>query len=182
MRIATALLMAAIALTGCGEPAQHGAVPPPAQLTRGAIGHYCSMIVVDHAGPKGQIFIVGREQPLWFSSVRDTVAFTLLEEELAEIRAVYVNDMARAGSWDSPGPDTWIPAREALFVIGSSRRGGMGAQEAVPFSSHQKAAAFAGAHGGRIVAFDAIPPEYILGDAWPAGEPGANGHAHDVPR
>lgn len=139
--------------------------PPPAELTREAVGHYCGMTVADHPGPKGQIFVKGREEPLWFSSVRDTVAFTMLPEETDEIRAIYVNDMARATDWTAPEPGAWISALQAYYVIDSARRGGMGALETIPFSSKAAAEKFAHEHGGRVVSFEEIPRDYILGDA-----------------
>ena len=122
------------------------------------------MIVVDHLGPKGQVHIGGREEPIWFSSVRDAIAFTLLPEEPKNIAAIYVNDMGRA-SWDRPEPGTWIDARKAWYVIGSDRAGGMGAPEAVPFAVEHDAESFAGRHGGRIVAFAQVPENYVLSDA-----------------
>ena len=100
------------------------------ELSREAIGHYCNMIVADHLSPKGQKYVADSDQPVWFSSVRDTIAFTLLPEEPKNIAAIYVNDMGRA-SWESPEPETWIEARSAWYVIESSRRGGMGAPEPV---------------------------------------------------
>jgi copper chaperone NosL len=39
----------------------------------------------------------------------------------------------------------------------------MGTEEAVPFSSEADAKAFAETHGGRLVSFDAMPKDYILG-------------------
>lgn len=160
------LLAAALMLGACGdEEARHGAsAPAPAEITRDDIGHYCNMIVADHAGPKGQIHIEGRQEPVWFSSVRDTIVFTLLPEEPRNIAAIYVNDMGRA-SWDSPGAGTWIDARRAWYVLESDRRGGMGAPEAVPFAEKADAEIFVSRHGGRIVAFDAVPRDYVLSDA-----------------
>ncbi len=154
-----ALLLLAMA---CGEE-QIAEAPPPAELTREAIGHYCNMIVQDHKGPKGQIFLSGKPEPIWFSSVRDTLAFTLLPEEPKDIAAIYVNDMGRA-SWDQPEAGTWIEAKVAWYVIGSTRQGGMGAPEAVPFSKRPDAEGFAAAHGGRVVAFSEIPSDAILGE------------------
>ncbi len=154
-----ALLLLAAA---CGEE-QMAEAPPPAELTREAIGHYCKMIVQDHKGPKGQIFLSGKPEPIWFSSVRDTLAFTLLPEEPKDIAAIYVNDMGRA-SWDQPEAGTWIEAKSAWYVIGSTRQGGMGAPEAVPFSKRADAEGFAAAHDGRVVAFSEIPSDAILGE------------------
>lgn len=150
-------------LGACGEDSETAAVPPAQEPTREAIGHYCGMLVVDHAGPKGQIFLDGESGPLWFSSVRDTLAFTMLPEEPKTIAAVYVNDMAKAQNWDSPEPETWIEARDALFVVGSDARGGMGALELVPFSDRAAAERFRDEHGGKILAFDEVPEHAVLG-------------------
>lgn len=167
------LILAAVALVGCDD-AKVANAPSPAKLTRDATGHYCRMIVVDHKGPKGQIHIAGRKTPVWFSSVRDTVAFTMLPEEPKRIAAIYVNDMTST-PWDRPGADTWIDAKKAVYVIGSSKRGGMGAAEAVPFKGAEAAKAFAAKFGGRVVTFDKIPRSYILGEAGTAPSYGADG-------
>ena len=42
-------------------------------------------------------------------------------------------------------------------------RGGMGAPEAVPFAEREAAERFARERGGRVLAFDAIPDEAVLG-------------------
>ena len=44
---------------GCQDDVK---TPDPMELTRDAIGHYCNMIVVDHTGPKAQVFETGAEQ------------------------------------------------------------------------------------------------------------------------
>lgn len=161
------LALLPLLIAACGDDGPVAAVKPT-PLTRDHRGHYCRMIVLDHKGPKGQIYLKGRA-PLFFSSVRDTIAFTMLPEESKQIAAIFVNDMSRT-SWDRPAPDTWIDARKAHFVIGSSKRGGMGAPEAVPFKTAAAAQKFAGKFGGTVVAFRAIPRPYILGDG--AGEKG----------
>jgi copper chaperone NosL len=161
-------LLALLVLVGCGEE-KEVARPEPREITREAIGYYCNMIVADHKGPKAQLFLKGESEPIWFSSVRDAVAFTLLPDEPKTIIAVYVNDMAKA-SWDSPEAGTWIEAGSAHYVIESGRRGGMGALEAVPFSDPERAAAFAAAHGGRVVALSDIPEDYILSAAVEGGD------------
>lgn len=142
------------------------AAPPPAPLDDDALGYYCGMQATAHTGPKGQIFLAGSGQPLWFTSVRDALAFTRLPEEPKNIVAIYVNDMGRA-DWNQPGDDSWIDARRALYVVGSSRTGGMGAAELVPFARQQDAAAFASRYGGEVVSYDAIPDHRILGTTSP---------------
>jgi len=149
-------------LSGCGEPAQR---PDPLGLTREASGYYCQMTIVNHPGPKAQVFEVGRKKPVWFSSVRDALFYLKLPGEAQRVSAIYVHDMGRASSWERPQDDgIWIEAAAAIYVIGSSRRGGMGAREAVPFGQQSDAEVFARHYGGKAVAFDDIPTDYILGD------------------
>lgn len=149
-------------LAGCIDEAP--TVPPaPVELTRDATGYFCSMTVSEHPGPKGQIFLKRASSPIWFSSVRDTVAFTILPEESADIAAIYVSDMGRAVSWDRPGADNWINAYKAYYVIGSTKRGGMGAPEAVPFAERTAATDFALEFGGTVMAFNEIPKDAVLG-------------------
>jgi copper chaperone NosL len=159
-----------VAFPGCNQDVAE-APPPPHELTPAAIGHYCGMNVLEHGGPKGQIILASRTDPIWFSSARDTVAFTILPEEPKDIRAIYVSDMAKAPNWEDPGANNWVDAREAFFVIGSSVQGGMGAPETVPFSTRPAADKFAAEHGGRVVTFDEIPRDYVLGSEPAAANP-----------
>ncbi len=161
LAVALALLVT-IPLAGCGEK-QAARLPPPHRMTAEAIGHYCGMNVLEHPGPKGQIFAASLIEPVWFSSVRDTIAFTMLPDEPKDIEAIYVSDMGKAKSWDKPGADNWIEARKAQFVIDSRIKGGMGATEAVPFSERAAAEKFVAENGGRIVAFADVPRDYVLG-------------------
>jgi copper chaperone NosL len=178
-------LLATLVFTGCGEKTAE-APPPPNALNAEAIGHYCGMNVLEHAGPKGQIILASRIDPVWFSSARDAVSFTMLPEEPKDIQAIYVSDMAKAASWDEPGATNWVDARKAFFVIGSRKAGGMGAPETVPFSDRNAAEKFAAENGGRVVTFTEMPRDYVLGAAGsadgPPGQPtGAAekpGHAH----
>lgn len=168
MRAARSLLLALLLLAACdgGEPER----APPARLSEDAVGHYCGMLLSEHPGPKGQIRLKSRDEPVWFSSARDTIAFTRIPLEPRDIAAIYVSDMARAPSWEDPGPENWIPAEEAWFVIGSGRTGGMAAPEPVPFGTEAAADAFAATEGGRVVRLDQIPDGYVLGDGAEEGQ------------
>jgi len=154
------IILPAITFSTACEKDQAVEAPPAQTLTREATGYYCLMTVVYHNGPKGQIILTDKEQPLWFTSVRDTIAFTLSPEEPRNIAAIYVNDMSDA-EWDNPGENNWIDARTAWYVLNSKRAGGMGAPEAVPFSTEKAAQSFADEHGGQIYRFDTIPPDYV---------------------
>ncbi len=144
----------------CSEEAPQP-VPEPRELTPDAVGYFCGMLVSNHNGPKGQIFLAGRDEPLWFTSVRDTLAFTHLPGEPKNILAIYVTDVGRA-SWDQPEPGTWIDARKAFYVVGSDRLGGMQAPEVVPFSSREDAVRFVAEHGGSIYRFRDVPLDALL--------------------
>ncbi len=157
--LAVLLLFAA----GCDRDAGQAPPPSPNEVLAEATSYYCGMLLTDHEGPKGQIHLSGREEPVWFSSVRDTIAFLRLPEEPRDITAVYVNDMAQAKSWDQPEDGAWVEANEAWFVLGSDRMGGMGAPEAVPFSAKDAAEAFRAQHGGQLARLDEIPDDYVLG-------------------
>jgi copper chaperone NosL len=168
-RLAAAILILGLGLAGCREQ-QAAELPPPQRMTAEAVGNYCGMNVLEHPGPKGQIVFASVLGAVWFSSVRDTLAFTMLPEEPKNYQAIYVSDMGKAPSWDKPGEDNWVEARQAVYVLDSRLKGGMGAAEAVPFSDRGAAERFAAENGGRVVGFNDIPQDYVLGpDGLPPG-------------
>lgn len=150
-----------LALAACREEvAIH---PDPVPLTIEAVGHFCQMDLFEHPGPKAQVHLEGLPgTPLFFSQVRDAVAYQRLPEQSHPILAIYVNDMGVAPTWEEPGASNWIVAEIAHYVVGSSREGGMGAPEVVPFGSEDAARAFAAAHGGAVMAYDAIPDAAVI--------------------
>jgi copper chaperone NosL len=165
-------LIALLAVVGAGcDRAPESAAPAPRELSSNAVAAFCGMDVTEHPGPKAQIFLKGRQDPVWFASVHDMFAYTLLPEEPKAIVAIYVTDMGKARNWDRPEPGNWTEARKAVFVIGSRRLGGMDEKEAVPFGTEAAAKAFIAENGGRLVRFDAVPPDYVL----PSGGTEVNG-------
>ena len=156
------IILATTLLAACEENAST-VVPSPVSMTDDALGHYCQMNLAEHEGPKAQIHLAGHDHPIWFSQVRDAIAYTRLPEETADVAAVYVSDMGRAQSWANPGIDNWVAAEKAIYVIESRTRGGMGTPEAVPFAEEMAAEEFAAANGGRLVGLDQIPDAYVLG-------------------
>ncbi len=158
------IAMSVLALVGCKKRQASGEQPPPRALNAEAIGNYCGMNVLEHPGPKGQIIVASRLDPVWFSSARDVFAFTMLPEEAKDIQAIYVSDMGKAESWDNPGATNWVDARKAFFVIDSRVRGGMGTAETIPFSERAAADSFVAQNGGRVVTFDEVPQDYVLGN------------------
>lgn len=159
------LLLGLLLLAACKQADVTSDAPRPREANDASVTQFCGMSVSEHGGPKAQIFVRGLPDPYWFSSVRDAFAFTMLQETPKAVSAIYVNDMGRAKNWDQPEAGTWIEAHQAYYVIGSRRRGGMGADEAIPFGSTITAKDFADANGGRIVSFVDMPRDYVLASA-----------------
>lgn len=156
------LLAALLALAGCSDDTT-ASIPKAVTMTEEALGHYCQMNLTEHPGPKAQVHLSGLAQPIFFSQVRDAIAYQRMPEQSHAIRMVYVSDMgAPAASWEDPGVDNWIPADTALYVVGSRVTGGMGAPELVPFSARQKAEAFVAENGGEIRGLAEIADEDVL--------------------
>ena len=174
MRRALTTLLLVSALASCrDETATH---PAPVAMTEEAIGHFCQMNLLEHPGPKAQVHLNGTPNPLFFSQVRDAVAFQLLPEQQGEITAIYVSDMTRA-PWADPGPTNWIAAEGAFYVVGSAQPGGMGTPELIPFGTEAAARGFAEQHGGAVQRLDDIPAQLVLAPDGPAGNTDAQDDA-----
>jgi copper chaperone NosL len=160
-RLGFMLMAVALFLTACSqEPAQNIA---PREMTAETLGHYCQMNLLEHPGPKAQAHLKGMAAPLFFSQVRDVIAFMRGPEQIAPILAVYVNDMGALGAtWETPGTGNWIDVNKAYFVVGSNQNGGMGAPETVPFATQAKAEEFARKEGGRVLQLPQIADEVVL--------------------
>jgi len=156
------LAIAVLLIAGCREEVAQS-TPNPVAMTDEALGHYCQMVIAEHDGPKAQIHLEGMPQPIFFAQVRDGVAYLLEPEKTAPIRAFYVSNMSQAVSWAIPGPENWIAADTAFFVVGGDAKGGMGNPEIVPFGSDADAQRFAEIHGGAIQRLHDIPAEAVLG-------------------
>jgi copper chaperone NosL len=168
------LALSACLLAACDEKSADP-LPDAREFTSGSVAAFCGMSLAEHPGPKAQIFVKGRAEPVWFASVHDMFAYTLLPEEPKAIRAIYVNDMGAVRDWDHPEPGTWVDARRAVFVIGSRKRGGMDEDEAVPFAVEAQARAFVARNGGRLVRFAEMPADYVLPRSEATPSPGARG-------
>ena len=168
--IAAALLL----LPACREDI--ATLPRPVALTEESTGYYCQMELLEHPGPKAQAHLAGLEHPLFFSQVRDVVAYQRMPEQSHVVTVAYVSDMGAPGAtWDDPGAENWIAATEAHYVVGSAIAGGMGAPELVPFSRPEDAQAFAARHGGQVLRLDQIPDSAVLAPV----ETGDNGSEAD---
>ena len=171
-RLALAALLA-LSLAACRE--ETTALAAPVTLTADAVGRYCGMNLMEHEGPKGQVVLSKDLGAYWFSSARDTVAFTMMPDEVKDYGGLYVSDMAKAKSWGDPGADNWIDAKSAFYVVGAKVEAAMGGAEIVPFGTREAAEAFARDKGGTVRGFDELTPDEVLGGE---AEQGEGAHAH----
>ncbi|MBL9059817.1 MAG: nitrous oxide reductase accessory protein NosL, partial [Mangrovicoccus sp.] len=174
------LVLLVLVLAACREDARQ-AIDPVA-LSSESVGHYCQMTLLEHPGPKAQVHLQGLPgAPLFFSQVRDAIAYARLPEQSHPILATWVNDMGAPGAtWEDPGATNWIAAEAAQYVVGAAVEGGMGAPELVPFASVDAAHAFAGVHGGTVMALDRIPDSAVsapVGSDGQAAGAGASDYA-----
>ena len=145
-------------LLGC---TQHGAPPPPSSPQASTVCDLDGMTLADFPGPKAQIFYAHTAQPLFLCNTVELVALYRHPEQVRQVRALYVQDMA-ATSWDAP-VGHWIDARQAWYVQGSRKLGSMGPTLA-SFSSAAAASAFARREGGRVYDFASIPESSTILD------------------
>lgn len=159
---AARILALLLALAACKEEVAQDITP--VELTPATTGHFCQMNLLEHPGPKAQVHLEGLPgAPLFFSQVRDAIAYQRMPEQTHRILAIQVNDMGAPGAtWDVPGEGNWIDAADAWFVLGSDRTGGMGAPEAVPFGTRDAAEAFAAREGGTVMRLSDIPDDLVL--------------------
>jgi copper chaperone NosL len=177
----SAMAVLCVLLAGC-DNVQKVEVPSPVSVSRDAQGFFCGMIIEDHPGPKAQVFRRNSDQPFWFPSVRDAIAYSLFPGEAGEIVVTYVSDMTGYTDWNNP-PQKWIKIQSAFFVLNSNQTSGMAAQgladptnvsqqayqvgEVVPFSTRTAAEGYVKNHGGNIVRYNEIPQSYVLDSGAP---------------
>lgn len=152
-------ILAVFALAACKEDLAQ--LPDPMPLNEDTVAHYCMMNIAEHPGPKAQVFLDGLPDPIFFAQVRDALSYLASAEQDGYVAAFYVSDMSRA-NWDAPGAGNWILAETAVYVVGSSRMGGMGVPELVPFSDQGAAQSFADTHGGTVHQKTDVPDHAYL--------------------
>lgn len=147
--------MALLLLTGCGsEDPSTRAARQAVAIEHGDECHLCGMIIENFPGPKGELYEQGESAPRKFCSTRDLFAYLLDPERSHRIEQVYVHDMALT-PWEHPGNDAFVDARQAWYVVGSERRGGMGPTLA-SFAQREHAERFTQLYGGQLYRFEQI--------------------------
>ena len=154
------LLLLAVALGGCGQTDDSGA-SGPVEITGGTYCTLDGMLLADYPGPKAQIHYAGRKEPDFFCDTVEMFHIYLNPEIIQPVRGLYVQDMGST-DWDDPR-ENWIDARNAFYVLGSSRRGAMGPTLA-SFATEEAAREFAREFGGQVLRFEEVTPDQVILD------------------
>ncbi len=149
--------MAAGALLGCG---QNSRVKPitPVEIDPHTTCDLDGMLLADYPGPKAQIFYAGQDLPTFFCDTVEMFHTILAPEQVKLINAAFVQDMGKA-DWEQPRGN-WIPAKDAVYVLGSKKHGSMGPTIA-SFGQETDAKKFAEQWGGKLLRYAEIKPEMV---------------------
>lgn len=148
------LLFLVCVITACGEPAQEQTPHGPLAFESSDECHVCGMVITRFPGPKGQAYDNRDKQSKKFCSTVALMSWYLQPENQSNVAEIYVHDMAET-RWDSPIDTRLISAREAYFVIGSSKKGSMG-KTIASFATRQQAQEFSKKWQGNLITFDEI--------------------------
>jgi copper chaperone NosL len=152
--------LAVLMLAACsGSEEQTSAKATPVNFATGDECHVCGMVITNFPGPKGQAITEKDQRVRKFCSTKDMFAWALQPENVNRNHTLYVHDMAQT-EWANPDDTALIDAREAFYVVGSSRKGAMGPTLA-SFANKPHADDFASAHGGKVVAFKEITMDHL---------------------
>lgn len=148
-------------MAGCGDDRDKAIALHPHPIGPHDECHLCGMTIREYPGPKGQVFLQGREIPAKFCSTTDLFAWLLQPESGAVVREVFVHNMG-ATDWDDPSDDHYTDARTAWYVVGHPLRGAMGATLAA-FASRETAEAFAARYeGARLLAYSEVDLDTVI--------------------
>ncbi len=154
------VILLAFTLAACGQSDTSVSLEPVA-ITGGTSCALDGMLLADYPGPKAQIHYAGREEPDFFCDTVEMFHIYLNPEIVQPVRGLYVQDMGST-DWDDPR-ENWIDARNAFYVLGSSRRGAMGPTLA-SFASEEAARRFAEEFGGEVLRFEEVTPDQVILD------------------
>ena len=116
------------------------------------------MLLGDYPGPKAQLYYTGDARPHWCCDTVEMFNTLLRPEQARPIRAVFVQDMAKA-DWERPRGN-WFDARKGFYVQGSKRHGSMGPTLA-SFQQEADACTFVAQYGGKMLRFAEVTPEMV---------------------
>ena len=157
----TALIFALLTVAApsfAETPAADGTAPPPQTVGEKQRCPVCGMYPARY--PLWQVQVIFRdrgmvaiESPAEFLRYRAEMKRYDTTHRSEDIAQVYFSDHAGSG---------WIRAEQAAFVEGSDAKGPMGA-DSPAFRQKQDAEQFARQHGGKVIAFDALPGDHGTG-------------------
>lgn len=127
--------------------------------------HLCGMLISNFSGPKGELFRKGITEAdgnsvKKFCSTRDMFSFYLDPENQRNVTSMLVHDMSKS-PWDTPNDAYFIDARNAWFVVGSSKTGAMG-KTLASFSEQADAKKFADEFGGKVLNFTQVDMSVLM--------------------
>lgn len=157
-RLIALLAVAALTLAACGEPARSTTAPAPQAITDNTRCSQTGLRLADHAGPKGQLWLAGRDAPEFHVDTVQMFHFLLLPDPGRSVLGAFVQDMT-GQDWHAPD-GAWIDARSAWYVHGTTPIGPMG-PTLVSFAQRAEAEAFAARHGGELLRFADIDPDRV---------------------
>ncbi|MFS8973986.1 nitrous oxide reductase accessory protein NosL [Cupriavidus necator] len=149
-----AMAGSAVLVAACGR--KPDAAAQPEEIESATACALDGMLLADYPGPKAQVFYPGEAHPHWFCDTVEMFHALLRPEQLRPVRAVFVQDMARA-DWERPRGH-WFDATTGLYVAGSRRHGSMGPTLA-SFRAESDAAAFIARHGGKLLRYAEVTPD-----------------------
>ncbi len=144
-------------LVGCDGGSGNQA-KTPTEIGPGTACHLDGMLLADYPGPKAQILVAGRAEPMFFCDTTELFNTLLAGEQALKIEGVYVQDMGRA-EWERP-QGYWIDARQGFYVLGSKRHGSMGPTIA-SFAQEADAQRHAKDYGGKVLPFAGITKDMV---------------------
>jgi len=159
MRKLLLALCTSLFLFSCSDNAVEEKVLTAVTIEKADECHLCGMIIEGFAGPKGAVSHKTDEVVRKFCSTRDMFTYYLDPENKRNIAQLLVHDMSQV-PWDTPKDELFINAKDAYYVIGSSKRGAMGSTLA-SFSEKTVAVEFAAEFGGELLTFDQITIDKI---------------------
>ncbi|MFJ4290024.1 nitrous oxide reductase accessory protein NosL [Cupriavidus sp. NPDC089707] len=149
-----AMAGATVFVAACGKKPEGAAQPQEIESATACV--LDGMLLADYPGPKAQIFYAGESRPQWFCDTVEMFHALRRPEQVRPVRAVFVQDMARA-DWERPRGH-WFDATTGVYVAGSGRHGSMGPTLA-SFRVESDASAFIARHGGKLMRYAEVTPE-----------------------
>ncbi len=140
-----------LVIAACGESDNVAITHQPVGFNSNDECHVCGMVITRLGGPKGQVFETRTKQMKKFCSTIELFFWYLQPENTPNVLDIYVHDMAQS-EWNNPDDQHLIHARNATFVVNSSKKGAMG-KTLASFLHIKDAEQFAEKWGGQVVAF-----------------------------